>query len=103
MTNTRSKWEKDYDFLTKTTDEPIVLENIKAFIHSTLQEYAREVERGIGENKHVDGHINIITHPTEAMVDVVKMAENKLKDKYRQVLHKLNTTYGLKGEKCRLS
>ena len=60
---------------------------VSKIILSTLQEYAKEVEKVIGEDED---------NPTDCR-EIGNI--NRVKGEQRQALNKLNTTYGLKGEK----
>ena len=96
MTN-RSKWGKEFDerfgeFVFATGLEKVESEDVKSFIHSTLQEFADKVEKEIREMRIRLNEKNILVYKVE--IDNYNMAI----DDIVKTLNKLNITYGLNKE-----
>ena len=112
MKNTRSKWEKEFEMMTHeivenggfiTIDGDLndaterAYKNIKAFILSTLQEYAELIAKEvIGKDRELTVDAVVFGEPGKVYDSSILKLVNKLRRQQRQALHKLNTTYGLK-------
>ena len=86
---TMTKWEKDLNNLNCFETSEGVWECID-FISSLLKEYAKDVEKVIGED------ILLIKAKGYEIENEYFAYRNEILEEQRQALHKLNTTYGLK-------
>ena len=91
-----NKWEKDYDFLTKSTDETILLVTIKHFISSLLKEQRKKQVKEVGTLLVVDVEQEIKPYDVQLIMEM-KANHNEMVRKYNLAVVKVLSI--LKGNK----
>ena len=89
----KKRWSKEFDFLTKTTDESIVLGKIKDFIHSTLQEYAKASIKAICKEFE---KTEVFREDQAGFVKINNAEYLSILARMVIALHKLDVEYGIK-------